>query len=148
MNDDWFDMLAALLDAEVRFLVVGAHALAVHGHPRATQDIDLWIDPTRENARRVWRALGAFGAPVGDLGVTDADLSTAGMVIQLGLSPNRIDLLTAITGVADFDAAYRDRVTRPIRGRDVPFIGRDALLQNKRAAGRTKDLADAELLEG
>ena len=148
MNDDWFDMLVALLVAEARFLVVGAHALAVHGHPRATQDIDVWIDPSPENGRRVWRAMIDFGAPMHDLDITEADLSTSGLVVQLGLPPNRIDLLTSITGVPDFDAAFEQRVTRPVRGRDIPFIGRDALLQNKRATGRTKDMADAELLEG
>ena len=147
MNDDWFDLLVVLLDAQARFLVVGAHALAVHGFPRATQDIDLWIDPVPSNAERVWSALIAFGAPVGQLGITRSDLVHAGMVIQLGLPPNRIDLLTGVTGIDDFNWAWETRVDREVRGRAVPFIGRAALLQNKRAAGRKKDLADAELLE-
>ena len=134
--------------AQARFLVVGAHALAVHGFPRATQDIDLWIDPVPSNAERVWSALIAFGAPVGQLGVTRDDLVHADMAIQLGLPPNRIDLLTGVTGIGDFDWAWRNRMDRDVRGRQVPFIGREALLQNKRAAGRKKDLADADLLEG
>ena len=79
MNDDWFDLLVVLLDAQARFLVVGAHALAVHGFPRATQDIDLWIDPVPSNAERVWSALIAFGAPVGHLGVTRDDLVHTGI---------------------------------------------------------------------
>ncbi len=148
MNDDWFDLLSALIDAEARFMVVGAHALAVHGFPRATQDIDIWIDLAPANVEQVWHALGEFGAPVQALGVRIEELMKPGMVIQFGLPPNRIDLLTAITGVPDFASAWRDRVLQDVRGRSVPFIGRDALLQNKRAAGRKKDLADAELLEG
>jgi hypothetical protein len=87
MNDDWFDMITALLDAEARFLVVGAHALAVHGYPRATSDIDRWIDRTPENAIRVRHALADFGAPLETLGVTDVDLSTRGLVVQLGVPP-------------------------------------------------------------
>ena len=148
MNDDWFDLLVSLLDADARYLVVGAHALAAHGFPRATQDIDVWIDPTPENVGKVWTALSAFGAPMDALGVTPADLAQPGIVVQLGLPPNRIDLLTALTGLPSFAAAWPDRLTSKVRGRDVPFIGREALLQNKRAAGRKKDLADAELLEG
>ncbi len=147
MNDDWFDLLAALINANARFMVVGAHALAVHGFPRATQDIDVWFDVAADNVDRVWRALVAFGAPVDALGIRKADLRQLGMVIQFGLPPNRIDLLTSISGVSDFDAAWKERVSHEVRGRPIPFIGRAALLQNKRAAGRTKDLADAELLE-
>ncbi len=148
MNDDWFDLLSALLDANARYLVVGAHALAVHGFPRATQDIDIWIDPTPDNVRLVWTALAEFGAPMHALGVTQDDLTRPGMVVQLGLPPNRIDLLMALTGLPSFASAWPDRLLSKVRGRDVPFIGRDALLQNKLAAGRTKDLADAELLAG
>ncbi len=148
MNDDWFDLLVALVETNSRFMVVGAHALAVHGFPRATQDIDIWIDCTVANVDRVWRALESFGAPVHALGITTGDLTRPGMVIQFGLPPNRIDLLTGISGVPDFDVAWRDRVMHEVRKSSIPFIGRDALLQNKRAAGRKQDLADAELLEG
>lgn len=146
MTDDWFDLIAAFLDADVRFLIVGAHALAVHGVPRGTQDLDLWIDAVRENAGRVWGALGDFGAPLDALGVTREDLERPGTVVQLGLPPNRIDLLTAISGVASFDAAWAARVEHDVRGRRVPFLGRSTLLQNKRASGRRKDLSDIEAL--
>ena len=148
MNDDWFDLLGELVDAEARCMVVGAHALAVHGFPRATQDIDIWIDLAPDNVQRVWRALEKFGAPVDALGIGVADLARPDMVIQFGLPPNRIDLLTGISGVPDFAAAWHDRLVQEVRGRSIPFIGRAALLENKLAAGRTKDLADAELLEG
>lgn len=147
MSDDWYELLCALLDAEVRFLVVGAHAMAVHGVPRGTQDLDVWIDPTDENAWRVWSALEAFGAPAEALGIRMEDLVRKGVVIQFGLPPNRIDLLTAISGIDRFTDAWEDREEHIVRGRPVPFLGRQTLVTNKRASGRTKDLADLEALE-
>lgn len=146
MNDDWIDMLSALLNADVRFVVVGAHALAVHGVPRGTQDLDILVDPAPENAERVWRALAAFGAPMTALGISRSDFMNPDMVIQFGLPPNRIDFLTSISGVAEFDTIWSGRVTHELRGRLVPFIGRAELLANKRASGRRKDLADVEAL--
>lgn len=146
MTDDWFDLLAALTAGEVRFLVVGAHALAVHGVPRGTQDLDVWIDPSADNAERAWRALAAFGAPLAALGVSLDDLQRPDTVVQLGLPPDRIDLLTAITGVPEFMVAWRERVEHVVRGLCVPFLGRATLLRNKRATGRRKDLADIEAL--
>jgi hypothetical protein len=146
VTDDWLDLLKALSEAGARFLVVGAHAMAVHGVPRGTQDLDLWVDCTPDNADRVWRALAAFGAPLTALGVTPAALSQPGQVIQLGLPPNRIDLLTALTGLQQFDRAWSDRVEHEVRGVRVPFIGREALVTNKRSTGRRKDLADLEAL--
>lgn len=146
MTDDWFEFLAALLDAKARFLVVGAHALAIHGVPRGTQDLDVWIDPTPTNAERVWRALVAFGAPVEALQLTLNDLQRPRTVVQLGLPPNRIDLLTAITGVPDFEPAWTGRTEHLVRGRTVPFLGRVEFIANKRATGRRKDLGDLEAL--
>jgi hypothetical protein len=146
VTDDWYDLLVALLDGESRFLVVGAHALAVHGVPRGTQDLDVWIDPDASNVERVWCALADFGAPLANLGTTRDDLRRADTVVQLGLPPNRIDLLTAISGIPDFSSAWAARVEFDVRGRHVPFLGRDALIRNKRASGRRKDLADIEAL--
>ncbi|MEO7361977.1 MAG: hypothetical protein ABI120_16720 [Gemmatimonadaceae bacterium] len=146
MNDDWFDLLAALLDAKARFLIVGAHALAVHGVPRGTQDLDVWIDPTEENVARVWQALTAFGAPAAALGISRSDLLSPDMVVQFGLPPNRIDLLTSVSGIPDFLSAWESHVEQPVRDRSFPFLGRQALIENKRAAGRRKDLADIEAL--
>ena len=146
MTDDWADALVALVAAGARFMVVGAHALAVHGVPRATQDLDVWIEPTKENADRVWNALARFGAPLEALRLTPADFQRPGTVIQIGLPPNRIDVLTEITGVSDFAAAWEDRVEREANGTMIPFLGRETLLRNKRAAGRLKDLADVEAL--
>jgi hypothetical protein len=146
VSDDWSDALGALADAGARFLVVGAHAMAVHGVPRGTQDLDVWIDASPANAERVWRGLAAFGAPLEELGIGRDDFSRRGTVIQLGLPPNRIDLLTSISGVPDFETAWAERVEHAFGGRRVPFIGRGALVRNKRASGRRKDLADLEAL--
>lgn len=145
MNEDFRDLLAALLAAQARFLVVGAHALAVHGVPRATGDLDVWIAADPTNAQRVWSALLRFGAPVAAMGVSLDDLTLPDRVVQIGLPPRRIDILTSISGVA-FDEAWPDRVTHEVGGLAVPFLGRAALVRNKRATGRTKDRADLEAL--
>ena len=145
MNEDFRDLLAALLGVEARFLVVGAHALAVHGVPRATGDLDVWIAADPANAERVWSALMRFGAPVATLGVSRDDLTQPDRVVQIGLPPRRIDILTSISGVA-FDEAWPERVTHEVDGLVVPFLGRAALVRNKKATGRTKDLADLEAL--
>ena len=145
MNEDFRDVLAALIDAGARFLVVGAHALAVHGVPRATGNLDIWIKATTENAQSVWRALLEFGAPVETLDVSAEDLARPGFVVQIGVPPRRIDILTDISGV-DFDSAWQSRVIHTLTDLPVPFIGRETLVLNKRSAGRLKDLADLEAL--
>ena len=146
MTDDWVDFLFALVDAGARFLVVGAHALAVYGVPRGTQDIDIWIDALPANTDAVIAALRTFGAPLAAIQIAPEDLQRPNTVIQLGVAPNRIDLLTSISGVADFGLAWNDRVEYEVRGRPVPFVGRAALVANKRATGRRKDLGDLEAL--
>ncbi len=145
MNRDFAEMLSALCDAGADFLIVGAHALAAHGTPRATGALDLWVRPTPSNAERDWAALRAFGAPLHDL--TPDDLAMPGIVFQIGLPPCRIDILTEISGV-DFDPAFRRRMTLEVEGRALPFLSRDDLIANKRAAGRPKDLAEVIDLEG
>ena len=119
--------------------------MAVHGVPRATGDLDVWIDSCANNVPRVWSALVRFGAPVETLGVTLQDLASPGMIVQIGFPPRRIDIMTRITGVA-FEDAWTGRVTHRVDGIEVPFIGREALLANKRATGRPKDLADIDAL--
>jgi hypothetical protein len=146
MNRDFAEMLAALSAAGADFLVIGAHAVAVYARPRATGDLDIWIRSTAENAERVWTALVAFGAPLHQL--TRDDLATDDLVFQIGVVPNRIDLLTSIGGVT-FDDAWSRRTTVALWGLAVPIIGRDDLMKAKKAAGRPRDLADlAELEEG
>ena len=146
MTEDWADVLVALLEAGARFLVVGAHALAVQGVARATQDLDVWVEPTAENAGRVWRALTRFGAPLEELGVNRDDFVRPETVVQIGLPPNRIDVLTGITGVDDFESAWVARTESEVAGKMIPFLGRETLIANKRATGRLKDLADVEAL--
>jgi hypothetical protein len=145
VNEDFRDFLISLLRSQARFLVVGAHALAVQGVPRATGDLDIWVDRSRENADKVWRALEEFGSPVQELGVSREDLLVPGMVVQLGLPPRRIDILTSITGV-EFEDAWARREIHRIEETDVPFIGRADFILNKRATGRLRDLADIEAL--
>jgi hypothetical protein len=143
MNHDFVEMLSALSAAGVKFLIVGAHALAAHGAPRATGDLDVWVQATPENASRVLTALQQFGAPLFDL--TEADLCASDTVFQIGLPPSRIDILTAISGV-DFDGAWERRMDIPIGDLTVGTIGRADFIKNKKAAGRPKDLLDLELL--
>jgi len=142
---DFRDLLTAMNDAGVRFLVVGAHALAAHGVPRVTGDLDLWVEPTAANAGRVWRALAVFGAPLTSLDVDEADFARPDQVIQLGLAPFRIDILTSISGV-DFSPAWTGRLGGTLFGVPVSFLGREAFIQNKRASGRPKDLDDLRSL--
>ena len=144
MNQDFVDLLRAFVAADVRFLIVGAYALALHGRPRATGDLDLWIDATPENARRVVAALGTFGAPLSE--ISEADFATPGVVYQIGVPPGRIDILTDLTGLT-FAEAWLDRVCRPFGEVEVDFIGRASFLRNKRATGRPKDLGDIEGME-
>jgi hypothetical protein len=144
--EDFRDLLLELVKAKARFLIVGAHALGVHGVPRATVDLDIWIDASQKNAKRVWAALAAFGAPLDSLQIQESDLTQPDVVAQFGLPPYRIDIMTGVSGIS-FDEAWPDRVEDMFDDVRVPFLGRDALIRNKRASGRTKDLADLEALE-
>lgn len=144
MNRDFVEMLTALSAEGVEFLIVGAYAVAGHGLPRATGDIDLWVRPSRDNATKVWNALERFGAPRSRL--TPESFTERDIVYQIGLPPNRIDILTDIDGVT-FDEAWTDRVPCPVEGGSFPMISRHHLLANKRASGRPQDLADVARLE-
>ncbi len=144
MNQDFVDLLRAFAGAEVRFLVVGAYALALHARPRATGDLDLWVEPEPENAKRVMQALRQFGAPLEQ--VTEVDFIRPGTVFQIGVAPRRIDVQTDLTGLT-FSEAWEDRVSYKIGSCSVYFLGRRTFIKNKRALGRHKDLADVEALE-
>jgi hypothetical protein len=144
LNPDFRDMLSALCEERAEFLLVGAYALAAHGLPRATGDMDIWIRRSEENAARVWRALQRFGAPLA--GLTRDDLKTPDLVFQIGVAPRRIDILTSIDGV-QFDEAWSNRDTIVVEGLTIGVIGRPHLIRNKKAVGRPQDLADVAWLE-
>lgn len=143
VNQDFRDLLFALNDAGADYLVVGAHALAAHGHVRATKDLDIWTRSDSANAERVYQALRAFGAPLESLSV--GDLATPGIVFQIGVAPIRIDIITEIDGVT-FDEAWPARVTSKYDDQPINVLSREHLIQNKLASGRHQDLADVELL--
>ena len=128
----------------VRAIIVGGHALAFHAKPRFTKDIDIFVEPTPANAQRLIEALDDFG--FGDAGLVEGDFSTPGVVVQLGVAPNRIDLVTAIDGVS-FAEAWQGRAMGRFGSQDVFYLGKAELIRNKRAAGRKQDLADLEWLE-
>jgi len=144
LNEDYKDMLRALSDEKVKFLLVGAYAMAAHGYVRATVDMDIWVMASPENAQAVLRALGRFGAPLFDL--TAQDLQKEGTVFQIGVAPRRVDILTAASGLR-FEEAFARSISTDIEGMEVRIPAREDLIRNKRACGRTKDLADAESLE-
>jgi hypothetical protein len=144
VHSDFSDLLATFNAHSVEYLVVGAHALAAHGHVRATKDLDVWIRPSAENAPRALRALAAFGAPLQDL--SEQDLAGAGLIFQIGVPPVRIDVITSIDGV-EFSEAWADRIQANLGDIPVPVLSRHHLIANKKASGRLQDLADVERLE-
>jgi predicted nucleotidyltransferase len=144
LNEDYKDMLRALSDQKVRFLLVGAYAMAAHGYPRATMDIDIWVMPSPHNADAVLNALRLFGAPLHNL--TKEDLLKDGTIFQVGIAPRRIDIITAASGL-QFEEVYERSLSVDIDGIEVRIPSIEDLIKNKRALGRTKDLADAEALE-
>jgi hypothetical protein len=137
--EDYKDMLSALDDVGAEYLIVGAYALAGHGNPRATGDIDIWVRPTAENAERVWQAIEKYGAPRRMMKKEDfCDTET---VFQIGVAPYRIDIITSISGV-EFEEAWPAKSEVDYDGYKVNVLGLRHLLANKQAAGRPKDLAD------
>jgi hypothetical protein len=138
-------MLSALSAEGADFLVVGGWALAAHGFPRATKDLDILVRPTAENARRVLRALRKFGAPLE--GISERDIEDPELVLQIGVEPYRIDVVSAIDGVT-FDEAWAGRIQAEFGASKVWVLGRKEFLRNKRTVGRPRDIADADLLEG
>jgi len=144
LNPDFKDMLSCLRDEGVEFIVVGAYALAAHGLPRATGDIDIWVRNSSENARKVMRALAKFGAPALDFSAED--FKAPDTVLQLGIEPSRIDILTGISGV-EFAEAWKNRVGIVVDELEISVLSRADLLKNKLAAGRDKDQGDIAWLK-
>jgi hypothetical protein len=144
-NPDYHEILSLFSEEKVQYLLVGAYAHAAHGNPRATEDMDVWVNPTSENASRVYRALTRFGAAISEL--DERDLAQPQTVLQVGVLPQRVDIMTELTGVDDFDEAYLQREEVEIEGVIIPVLSRRLLIQNKRALGRPQDLADLISLE-
>jgi predicted nucleotidyltransferase len=146
LPEDFRDLLIELRDAGAEFVVLGGHAVAYHGHPRATKDLDVLVRASAANAALVYRALASFGAPLDLFEVAEADFATYDGVLQIGLPPRRIDILNRADGIT-FDEAVDAQESFEVEGRRIPVIGLAALLKNKRAAAREQDLADVKALE-
>jgi hypothetical protein len=144
LNQDYKEMLSLLIGEKVEFVLVGAYALATHGFPRATGDIDILVKPSPGNAHSVYRCLAKFGAPLE--GVNVDDFSSPGVVFQIGIAPMRIDILTAIDAVS-FQEAIQDAIVVEIEGLRIPVLSKSNLIKNKEATGRVKDRIDAEILK-
>jgi len=144
LNQDYKEMLSILLENNVDFLVVGAYAMAAHGFPRATADLDIFIRPSQENAKKVYNALAIFGAPMEDIKIED--FAQRGTIFQIGVSPRRIDVINDIDGVL-FGEAFEDKDVICIEELNVPIISKQKLIINKKATGKEKDKLDAERLE-
>jgi hypothetical protein len=143
LNQDFKEFIQLLNEYEVRYLVIGGYAVALHGHPRYTKDLDIWVDMELNNAKRLIDALAAFG--FASVGLTQEDFIIPDRVIQLGYPPNRIDLVTTPDGV-NFEICYQSRIEVEIQEIQVNFIDLDNLKINKKASGRLQDLADLERL--
>lgn len=144
LNEDYKDLLHVFTDEKVKYLLVGAYALAAHGYPRATMDIDIWVKPDAENSAKVLRALERFGAPLDSL--SPHDLESDDTVFQIGVAPRRIDIITGVSGL-DFEATFANATEVRIDDITLRIPSTADLIRNKRASGRTRDLADAEALE-
>lgn len=142
---DYEEFIASLNAHGVRYLIVGAHAVALHARPRATQDLDILLEPTVANARKTLAALRDFFGGA-DPGYTLADISDPRSILQLGVAPVRVDLLSAITGIPDFKAAWRKRIAAPFGPINANYLGFEDLVRSKEAAGRPQDLADVHSL--
>ena len=144
LNEDYKEMLENLLNEGVAFILVGAYALAAHGFPRATGDMDIWVKPDEENSQKTYRALAKFGAPVNE--ISEDEFSQPGLIFQIGVVPRRIDIITKISGV-EFDEADADKIVVNLEELKIPVLSIDLLIRNKLATGREKDLLDAKLLK-
>lgn len=146
LPEDYQDLLREFVEGGVEFVLIGGWAVAVHGHGRATDDMDILVRPSKDNAARVFAALLRYGAPIAAHGVTEGLFAKPQYGYRMGRKPLLIEVLTTIDGVT-FDDALEDALSVSVAGIDVPVIGRSALIKNKLAAGRAKDLADVEVLE-
>ena len=143
LNEDYKEMLRILLNNKVKFLVVGAYAMGAYGYPRATGDIDIWVEASLENSEKIYQSLLEFGAPLSE--ITKMTFCEEGIVFQIGVAPRRIDIITKIEGV-DFKEADSDRQEIGIEDIKIPFISKENLIKNKESTGREKDKLDVKYL--
>ena len=144
LNEDYKEMLSILSEEKVKYLVIGAFALSTYGYPRATGDIDIWVEANEENSRKVLKSLIRFGAPMDK--ISQDDFKTKGLIFQIGVAPRRIDITTLIDGV-DFETAYPNRKDIIIENITVPVISLEDLIKNKQSKGRDKDILDLKMLK-
>lgn len=144
LNDDYKEILHILSKNKVRFLVVGAYAMGVHGYPRATGDLDIWVDSSSDNSELIYKSLMEFGAPLSD--INGDTFTEEGIVLQIGIAPRRIDIITLIDGV-DFRSAYGEKFVVELEGVTIPFLSKEALIKNKESTGRDKDKVDVQYLK-
>jgi len=144
LNKDYRDILQSLLKNEVEFLVVGAYAMGAQGYPRATGDIDVWINASGINSKKIFKALADFGAPVSN--ISETTFAEEGVIFQIGVMPRRIDVITHIDGV-NFKDAYAAKLVVEIDGLKIPFLAKADIIKNKLASGRPKDRLDVEYLK-
>ncbi len=142
---DWREFIGCLNASQVEYLIVGAFATARHGRPRFTKDLDIWVNPTTENGARVLSALQSFGLPI--VNVQPADFEQPDMILQFGVEPVRIDVITGITGIPDFASAWEDRAPGFFASLPANYLGRATLMRNKLATGRSQDLVDVKSLQ-
>ena len=143
LNQDYKEMLQLLLEHKAKFLVIGAYAMGVHGYPRATADIDIWVEASVENSKRVYMAIKDFGAPLYD--IDEMTFSQKDAIFQIGIAPRRIDILSEIEGI-EFGEAYDKRIEVELEDLTIPFISREFLIKSKSATGRDRDRIDVENL--
>jgi len=143
-NQDFRDLFQCLNDADAKYLIVGAYAVIFHTEPRFTKDLDVWVEPTRENAAKVWKALEKFGAPM--TGLTIEDLCNPEMIYQVGIEPNRFDIIMDIKSPR-FSDAWKNRITSNYEDQTVYILNLDDLIRSKKIAGRPQDLLDVKSLE-
>ena len=144
LTQDFKEFVELLIKNKVEYLIVGGYAVGIHGHPRYTGDLDIWLNQTPENAKLILKCLNDFG--FSSFGLKEEDFTKPGNVIQLGYPPLRIDLLTEIDGVT-FSESYKTKKVVEIDGLLVNFIGYNDLIQNKKATGRSRDIDDIENLK-
>lgn len=143
-NPDFKDLFSIFNEENVEYLVVGAHAVIYYSVPRYTKDLDVWVNPSRENAERVYRALARFGAPLQNISIKD--FQEKDLVYQLGIEPNRIDVIMGIAGI-EFASAWKKKRESTYDGVPIHILGKESLIKAKKAAGRPQDLLDLDKLK-